>query len=153
MHQCSQSIIVELPCAIFELSAGARSDDGVCHSRCHLLFHHSCGDQPSECSPRDQKYRVVSLLLRSSDNEAKLDTVLHSSGSSQQSIDNGPVSCRGSAGAVALVCYYTAPLSTLVKVVRTKDSSSLHVPLCIMNFFNMVLWLSYGAAIHNPFIW
>jgi len=61
--------------------------------------------------------------------------------------------CRGSAGAVALVCYYTSPLSTIVRVVKTKDSSLLHPPLCIMNFVNMCLWLSYGVAIHNPFIW
>ncbi|KAK9838406.1 hypothetical protein WJX84_011802 [Apatococcus fuscideae] len=59
----------------------------------------------------------------------------------------------GSAGGVALVAYYTAPLSTLIKVMRSRDSSSLHPPLCFMNFTNMCLWLSYGIAIKNPFIW
>ena len=53
---------------------------------------------------------------------------------------------RGAAGALALVAYYTAPLSTLIKVVRRKDSSSLHAPLCIMNFVNMCMWLSYGLV-------
>ncbi|KAK9803005.1 hypothetical protein WJX73_009560 [Symbiochloris irregularis] len=59
----------------------------------------------------------------------------------------------GAAGTVALVLYYTAPLSTLIKVVRKRDSSSLHPPLCIMNVVNVVCWLSYGVAIKNPFIW
>ncbi|KAK9810083.1 hypothetical protein WJX72_004467 [[Myrmecia] bisecta] len=59
----------------------------------------------------------------------------------------------GTAGGVALIAYYSAPLTTLIKVIRRRDSSSLYPPLCIMNFVNMLLWINYGIAIHNPFIW
>ncbi|DBA77905.1 TPA: hypothetical protein ACH3X2_008332 [Trebouxia sp. C0005] len=59
----------------------------------------------------------------------------------------------GFAAAVSLVFFYTGPLSTLVKVVKHKDSSSLNPPFAIMVFINVVMWLSYGLAIKNPFIW
>lgn len=60
---------------------------------------------------------------------------------------------RGFAAAVSLVFFYTGPLSTLVKVMKHKDSSSLNLPFSIMVFMNVVMWLSYGLAIKNPFNW
>lgn len=45
-----------------------------------------------------------------------------------------------------MICYYSAPLSTLVTVIKRKDASSLHPPLCVMNFFNMCCWFSYGIV-------
>ena len=53
---------------------------------------------------------------------------------------------RGFAAAVSLVFFYTGPLSTLVKVVKHKDSSSLNPPFAIMVFINVVMWLSYGLV-------
>ena len=53
---------------------------------------------------------------------------------------------RGFAAAVSLVFFYIGPLSTLVKVVRHKDSSSLNPPFSIMVFLNVVMWLSYGLV-------
>lgn len=47
---------------------------------------------------------------------------------------------------MALIAYYTAPLSTLIKVIVSRDAESLHLPLCIMNFISMCLWLSYGLV-------
>lgn len=54
--------------------------------------------------------------------------------------------CRGST-AVALLCiYYVAPLSTLLQVLRERDSSSIYWPLSLMNLVNAVLWTVYGLV-------
>ena len=47
---------------------------------------------------------------------------------------------------MSLVFFYIGPLSTLVKVVKHKDSSSLNPPFSIMVFLNVVMWLSYGLV-------
>lgn len=52
-----------------------------------------------------------------------------------------------------LLIYYAAPLSTILEVLRTKSSSTLHWPLVLMNTINGALWLAYGLAIHDYFIW
>ena len=52
-----------------------------------------------------------------------------------------------------LLIYYAAPLSTILEVVRSKCSSTLHWPLALMNTINGALWLAYGLAIHDYFIW
>ena len=54
--------------------------------------------------------------------------------------------CRGFAGAFALLCYYVAPLTTLVKIIKARDSSTLNPLYCIMMFCNMALWLCYGLV-------
>ena len=49
--------------------------------------------------------------------------------------------------------FYVAPLTTLAQVVRTRDSSSLHPPLCVMNLINGTTWGSYGYfAISDPYL-
>ena len=51
------------------------------------------------------------------------------------------------------VMFYVAPLTTLAQVVRTRDSSSLHPPLCVMNLINGTTWGSYGYfAISDPYL-
>lgn len=52
----------------------------------------------------------------------------------------------GSTCVGVLGVYYTAPLSSLAKVVAEKDSSSLHWPLCGMNIINGMLWFAYGLV-------
>lgn len=52
-----------------------------------------------------------------------------------------------------LIVYYTAPLSTVVTVIRSKNASSIHWPMAIMNCVNGSLWLGYGLAIGDYFIW
>lgn len=52
-----------------------------------------------------------------------------------------------------LLIYYAAPLSTIFTVIKTRSSASLHLPLCIMNTINGVLWLIYGLALKDYFIW
>jgi len=51
-----------------------------------------------------------------------------------------------------LVVYYSAPLSTLLTVVRTKSATTLHFPSCLMNLVNGTCWVAYGFAIKDYFI-
>lgn len=52
--------------------------------------------------------------------------------------------CRGTAGNVVTLIYYAAPLSTMAEVIRTRNSASILMPLCIMNMLNAGLWTTYG---------
>jgi len=52
-----------------------------------------------------------------------------------------------------LVLYYTAPLSTVLTVVRTRNTASIYWPLSLMNCLNGSLWFGYGLAIGDYFIW
>eukprot|EP00892_Ulva_mutabilis_P011313 jgi/Ulvmu1/8554/UM044_0088.1 len=54
---------------------------------------------------------------------------------------------------VMLVFFFLSPLSTLLTVVRRRDSASLVLPLCIMNFLNGSLWGTYGLVRGDAFIW
>jgi solute carrier family 50 (sugar transporter) len=49
--------------------------------------------------------------------------------------------------------YYISPLTTLAQVLRKRDSSSLTLPMCIMNTVNGTLWLVYGLVLSDAFIW
>jgi solute carrier family 50 protein (sugar transporter) len=40
-----------------------------------------------------------------------------------------------------------------VQVVRTRNSASIYRPTCIANLANAALWVAYGVAVHDPFIW
>lgn len=52
-----------------------------------------------------------------------------------------------------LLMYYAAPLSTIITVLSTKSAATLHWPLAVMQIFNGGLWLGYGLAINDPFVW
>jgi solute carrier family 50 protein (sugar transporter) len=56
------------------------------------------------------------------------------------------------AHAAILLLFYASPLSTVVEVVRSRSSDSLHLPLSVMNIVNGSLWLVYGLAITDYFI-
>lgn len=58
----------------------------------------------------------------------------------------------GSTAVGVLALYYVAPLTTMLKVVKDRDSESLNGPLCCMNVINGALWFSYGLAIKDYFI-
>lgn len=51
-----------------------------------------------------------------------------------------------------LITYYAAPLSTLLQVWRTRNASSLSLPLASANAANGALWLVYGLAIGDKFV-
>jgi solute carrier family 50 protein (sugar transporter) len=59
----------------------------------------------------------------------------------------------GFASSTACVVLYAAPLSTLAKVVRDRDASSLYLPMCAIAATCTLLWTVYGLAIGDVFIW
>lgn len=54
---------------------------------------------------------------------------------------------------LVLQCFYSAPLSTVRTVIRTRCSATLHWPLLVMNCINGSLWTAYGIAVTDYFIW
>jgi len=52
-----------------------------------------------------------------------------------------------------LLLYYGAPLSTVYTVISTQSAASLSWPLSVMQVINGSLWLGYGLAVSDPFIW
>mmetsp|Transcript_19131 Transcript_19131/g.31303 ORF Transcript_19131/g.31303 Transcript_19131/m.31303 type:complete len:245 (+) Transcript_19131:105-839(+) len=52
-----------------------------------------------------------------------------------------------------LVCFYSAPLSTLWHVIRTRNSASLHSGLAITSCVNGSLWTIYGMVMGDIYIW
>jgi len=51
-----------------------------------------------------------------------------------------------------LMIYYASPLSTLSQVLRERSSASLYWPLSALVCLNSLLWVTYGAAVGDPFI-
>jgi hypothetical protein len=58
----------------------------------------------------------------------------------------------GNTACAAAVCFYLVPLSTLREVVRTRNASSLSLPLCLASLANACLWTVYGAAVRDASI-
>lgn len=55
-----------------------------------------------------------------------------------------------------LVVFYAAPLSALMKVIKSRDASLFNTPLLIASFINACLWTYYGYfGLQNPdvYIW
>ena len=60
----------------------------------------------------------------------------------------------GLTGCCFSIMYYMAPLSTALRVISTKDASSFHAPMIVLNLTNALLWLFYGfVAIGQPAVW
>jgi len=53
---------------------------------------------------------------------------------------------------VVTVCFFAAPLTMLMHVVRVKNSESLPFPLIVMSFLVSLQWLIYGVIISDTFI-
>ncbi len=60
---------------------------------------------------------------------------------------------RGWAANIILVLFYMSPLATLWGVLRRRDASSIHWPLALMTVINGLLWVFYGLALSDAFIW
>mmetsp|Transcript_11382 Transcript_11382/g.19961 ORF Transcript_11382/g.19961 Transcript_11382/m.19961 type:complete len:252 (-) Transcript_11382:689-1444(-) len=58
----------------------------------------------------------------------------------------------GGAGNVVSLIYYGAPLSTMTEVIRSRNSSSILLPMTVMNTLNAALWTVYGVAMGDIFI-
>jgi hypothetical protein len=64
-----------------------------------------------------------------------------------------PQSCRGCTTVLILLIFYSAPLSALAEVFRTRSSASLYLPFAAMNVVNGLLWTTYGLALGDSFIY
>jgi len=53
----------------------------------------------------------------------------------------------GYSSCVCTVVYYGAPLSTIRKVCKNRNSASLFLPMILANLVNAILWTAYGIAI------
>jgi len=64
------------------------------------------------------------------------------------------ITAVGVIGDLCGLAYYAAPLSTMRVIIKTKDSSSLHIPTLCANLGNALMWIIYGiAGIHDPLVW
>lgn len=63
------------------------------------------------------------------------------------------VNVWGAVTVAVLLMYYGAPLSVLAQVIRTRNSAALLWPLAVMNTVNGALWVAYGLAVGDYFIW
>lgn len=60
----------------------------------------------------------------------------------------------GAFGCIFAMLYYTAPLTTVATIIKTKDSSSLYRPMLFVNLVNSSLWLFYGSVgVNDVMIW
>lgn len=64
-----------------------------------------------------------------------------------------PNACRGCTTVLILVIFYSAPLSALAEVFRTRSSATLYLPFAAMNTVNGLLWTAYGMALGDTFIY
>ena len=62
------------------------------------------------------------------------------------------LSLWGLAGNFMSLAYYGAPLSTMADVIKKRDSSSILLPLTLMNLLNACLWTTYGLAIGDAYV-
>ncbi|KAL6753509.1 sugar efflux transporter for intercellular exchange-domain-containing protein [Haematococcus lacustris] len=65
----------------------------------------------------------------------------------------GQVKAAGYQAVAVLLLYYAAPLSSLAEVLRSWSCISLHAPLSAMSCANGALWVTYGLAVQDPFVW
>ena len=64
------------------------------------------------------------------------------------------ITAIGVIGDLCGLAYYAAPLSTMRVIIKTKDSSSLHIPSLFANLGNALMWIIYGiAGINDPLVW
>lgn len=55
---------------------------------------------------------------------------------------------------IIAISYYAVPLATLAQIIRTRDASSLYLPLIAINAINTFAWTAYGAVgTHDITMW
>eukprot|EP00877_Chromochloris_zofingiensis_P005579 jgi/Chrzof1/15021/Cz09g24080.t1 len=59
----------------------------------------------------------------------------------------------GTTCVIILLIFYTAPLSAVAEVLKTRSSATLYLPFACMNVVNGLLWFAYGLAVGDIFIW
>ena len=58
----------------------------------------------------------------------------------------------GLLGNLNLIFFFGAPLSTIKKVLKDRDSSSIHVPTMVTNTMSSSFWAAYGLAISDFYV-
>jgi solute carrier family 50 (sugar transporter) len=54
---------------------------------------------------------------------------------------------------INVLFFYGAPLSSILTVLRSKSSNSIHIPTMMTNTLNAVFWTAYGVAVLDPFLY
>ena len=52
-----------------------------------------------------------------------------------------------------LLFFYGAPLSTIFRVLKTRNSASINIPTMVTNTLNGAFWTAYGSAVNDAFIY
>ena len=58
----------------------------------------------------------------------------------------------GLCATIVVLCFYTSPLSTLIQVVYTRNSVSIHLGLAVASLCNAALWVVYGLCVEDYFV-
>lgn len=58
----------------------------------------------------------------------------------------------GICATIVVLCFYTSPLSTLIQVVCTRNSVSIHLGLAVASLCNAALWVVYGLCVADYFV-
>ena len=56
----------------------------------------------------------------------------------------------GMTAVIALIIFYSSPLSDMAQILKTKDASSVSLGLALASGVNGLLWTGYGFAILDP---
>lgn len=67
--------------------------------------------------------------------------------------DNSAAILLGTVNTLFLVAFYTSPLRNIITVIRTKDASPLLYSLSLMTAINGTVWVIYGFATLNVFVY
>jgi len=59
----------------------------------------------------------------------------------------------GMAANVLCFLMFAAPLSSAARVVQSKNASSINKPFALLTVANCCLWMVFGMAIHDTFVW
>ena len=54
---------------------------------------------------------------------------------------------------IILVFFYGAPLSTIFRILKDRNTATIHIPTMILNTLNGTFWMSYGFAVNDYFVY
>jgi len=57
------------------------------------------------------------------------------------------------ASLIIMVCFYASPIMGIYSVIKSRNSSSIYMPLTIASLFTCVAWFFYGLILINPIFW
>ena len=56
-------------------------------------------------------------------------------------------------GVTLCTVYYASPCTVIAQIIKTKNSSTLYAPMVCANGANAILWLVYGLALDDVFVY